>query len=225
MFHVHHDHLPRRYGSRREPIGSAGRSEGINGPPDGGSAGSVAFPILTTEPDDWDAIVNRKVPGVWPEAADLLKASQPFTLDGEDACALPVIQGLSGTDNHRNLALCAAAAFSGSAITPDTGPLKAGTEIRLARADGDIYTGPVVPIEPGTAVEVARSFVCPDPQPHSDDVYIWASGIKFDQPPPPEVDFSFRANNGSEASIAGLGGLIEHVEAVVERFAGLQVPA
>jgi hypothetical protein len=134
-------------------------------------------------------------------------------------------QGLSGTDKHRNLALPAAGAFSGHAITPNTGPLAAATCIQLARAEGNIYQGPIVSIEPGTAVEVARVFVAPDPPPHPDAVYAWLSGIKFNEPPPPDVEFSFRANNGKEASIPGLSGLISHVEAIVDRFEGLQVPA
>jgi hypothetical protein len=41
-------------------------------------------------------------------------------------------------------------------------------------------------------------------------------------PPPPTVDFAFRANNGSEVSLFALGNLIDHVATIVESFADLQ---
>ena len=104
------------------------------GASDGGGAGDVAFPIVKTEPDDWGSVVGRKVPGVWPEAADALKAAQPFSQEGEEVAALPTLQALSRTDKHRNLALCAAAAFSGSAIWPGGSGLS--VSIQLARSDG-----------------------------------------------------------------------------------------
>ena len=55
------------------------------GASDGGTARQVAFPIMRTEPDDWNSVVGRKVPGVWPEAADALRAAQPFSQEGEDS--------------------------------------------------------------------------------------------------------------------------------------------
>jgi hypothetical protein len=193
-----------------------------DGTPDGKLADKVAFPIVNT-PDPWDSVVKKKVPGAWPEAADLMKAAQPFSQTGEEANALPTLPGLGGTDKHRNLVLCAAAAFSGHAIWPAGKGF--GVEIRLARAPGDIGKGPVVPIKPGSAVEVARAFVYPDPAPYDDAVLLWASGIDFKLPPPPTVDFAFRANNGSEVSLFALGNLIDHVAAIVESFADLQRPA
>jgi hypothetical protein len=191
------------------------------GTPDGEKAGSVAFPIRTTD-DGWDSIVAKKVPGVWPAAANELKVSQPFDQDGEEKSALPVLQGLGGTDKHRNLVLCAAAAFSGHAIWPAGSGFSVC--IQLARAEGDLSKGPVVPIEPGTAVEVARVYVQPDPAPYDDAVLLWVSGIQFNEPETPRVEFSFRANNGSEASVNRLGGLIAHVERIVHRFAEFSVP-
>ena len=193
------------------------------GTADGKQAERVAFPIVNTA-GSWDSVVTKKVPGVWPEAAALLKAAQPFSQTGEDVNALPVLRGLGGTDKHRNLVLCAAAAFSGNAIWP--AGKNFGVAIQLARADGgDLSKGPVVPIKPGAAVEVARAFVYPDPPPYDDAVLLWASGIDFKLPPPPDVDFALRANNGSEVNLPGLGGLIEHVAAIVESFAELRGPA
>jgi hypothetical protein len=55
---------------------------------------------------------------VWPEATDLMTAAQPFAQTGGEVNALPVLRGLGGTDKHRNLVLCAAAAFSVNAILP-----------------------------------------------------------------------------------------------------------
>jgi hypothetical protein len=188
------------------------------GAPDGKLADKVAFPIVNT-PGSWGSVVKKKVPGVWPEAADLMKAAQPFSQTDDERSALPTLRGLGGTDKHRNLVLCAAAAFSGSANLPKGNGF--GVEIRLARAPGDIYKGPVVPIKPGEAIEVARAFVFPDPAPYDDAVFLWASGIDFKLPPPPTVDFAFRANNGCEVSLFALGNLVEHVAAIVESFADL----
>jgi hypothetical protein len=42
------------------------------GTPDGKLADKVAFPIVNT-PDPWDSVVKKKVPGVWPEAAELMR--------------------------------------------------------------------------------------------------------------------------------------------------------
>jgi hypothetical protein len=192
------------------------------GAPDGKQADKVAFPILNT-PNPWDSVVKSKVPGVWREAADLLKAAQPFSQTGEEMKALPTLRGLGGTDKHRNLVLCAAAAFSGSAIWPAGKGF--GVEIRLARTDGDVDKGPIVPIKAGIAVEVARAFVYPEPAPYDDAVLLWASGIDFNLPPPPDVDFAFRANSGSEVNLSGLGRLIDHVAAIVDSFTDLQGPA
>jgi hypothetical protein len=195
------------------------------GTPDGPKADKVAFPIVNTA-GPWESVVTKKVPGVWPEAADELSAVQPFSQEGEEAKALPTLRGLGGTGKHRNLNLCAAAALSGAARTPPNLPPNAAVQIRLERAPGrDIFDqGPVVPIEPGTAVEVASARVGPRPAPHPDDVFLWASGIQFEEPPPPHVDFGFRANNGAEVSLFGLRGLIEHVEAILHRFGDLQAP-
>jgi|GEM_PF-4552684 len=192
------------------------------GVPDGKQADKVAFPIVNTA-GPWDSVVKKKVPGVWPEAADRLKAAQPFSQEGMEANALRTLRGLGGTDKHRNLVLCAAVALSGNVIAP-AGP-GLGVQIRLARADGDISKGPVVPIEPGTAVEVARVFVQPASVPDHDAVVLWGSGIDFKVPPPPNVDFGFRANNGSEVNLLGLGRLIEHVAVIVDSFTDLQGPA
>jgi hypothetical protein len=192
------------------------------GTPDGKLADKVAFPIVNTA-DPWDSVVKKKVPGVWPEAADVMKAAQPFSQTGEEVNALPTLRGLGGTHKHRNLVLCAAAAFSGSAIWPAGKGF--GVAIQLSHADGDIDKSPVVPIKPGSVVEVARAFVYPDPAPYDDAVLLWASGIDFKLPPPPTVDFAFRANNGSEVSLFALGNLIDHVAAIVESFADLQGPA
>ena len=68
--------------------------------------------------DPWDSVVKKKVPGIWPEAAYLMKAAQSFALTGEEVNTLSVLRGLGGTDKHRNLVLCAAAAFSANAIWP-----------------------------------------------------------------------------------------------------------
>jgi hypothetical protein len=38
------------------------------------------------------------------------------------------------------------------------------------------------------------------------------------------VDFSFRANSGSEVSLVALGDLIDHVARIVESFADLRGP-
>lgn len=192
------------------------------GEPDGKRAESVAFPIVNTE-SPWDSVVRRKVPGVWPEAADRLKAAQPFSQEGKEANALRTLRGLGGTDKHRNLVLCAAAAVTGNVISP--GGWGIGVQIQLARADGDIYKGPAVPIKPGTVVEVARAFAQPDLAPYDDAVLLWASGVDFKLPPPPTVEFTFRANNGSEVDLPGLGGLIEHVSGIVDSFNDLPGPA
>ncbi|KLO29896.1 hypothetical protein [Mycobacterium haemophilum] len=191
------------------------------GAPDGDQAAVVAFPILKDRPKDWSAVVKNKVPGIWPAASKALKVSQPFAQKGQEALALPTIQALGRTDKHRNLNLCAAMALSGNAIGPQTGTLPAGLEIRLARADGNISQGPVVPIEPGTTVQLGLCRVPPSLAPFEDAMYTWASGIRFDQPPPPHVEFSFRANNSVEASIEGFGGLIQHVEGIVDRISAL----
>lgn len=195
---------------------------GCRGTPDGKQAERVAFPIVNTA-DPWDSVVEKKVPGVWPEAADLMKAAQPFSQTGENVNALPTLRGLGGTDKHRNLVLCAAAAFSANAVWPSGTGI--GVDIWLDRAPGDIDKGPVVTIKPGTSVKVARVSVYPDGVPHDDAVMLWSSGINFEQPAPPNVDFSFRANNGSEISLFAVGDLIDHVAAIVETFADLQGPA
>jgi hypothetical protein len=62
-------------------------------------------------------------------------------------------------------------------------------------------------------------------EPYEDAVLLWASGIHFKLPPPPTVDFAFRANNGSGVSLFALGGLIEHIAAIVDSFSDLQGPA
>lgn len=189
---------------------------------DGGRSGDVAFPILKTEPDDWNSVVSRKVPGIWPDAAEALRASQPFAQGGDEAIALPILQGLGRTDKHRNLNLCAAAAFSANAIFPH-GPadVPVSVNIFLNRIDDEMAKGPLVPIEPGTVVPVAAAYVQPDPAPFDDAVIVWKSGIRFDEPPPPDVEFGFRANNGSEATIAALGWIRQHVEQIVERVGQL----
>ncbi|MFB1297642.1 hypothetical protein ACAG24_019190 [Mycobacterium sp. pW049] len=191
------------------------------GSPDGKKAGSVAFPILNT-PGSWDSVVKKKVPGVWAEAADRLKAAQPFSQHGEDVHALPTLRGLGGTDKHRNLVLCAAAAWSVGAVGPK-GP-GFGVQMRMNRADGDLDKGLVVPIVPGTAVEVAAVFAYPDPKPFHDSVMKWTSEIAFHEPPPPDVDFGFRANNGVEISLFGLPDLVDHVISIVETFDDLPGP-
>jgi hypothetical protein len=191
------------------------------GVPDGKLADKVAFPIMNTA-DPWDSVVKKKVPGVWPEAADLMKAAQPFAQTGEDVNALPTVRGLGGTDKHRNLVLCAAAAFSATATWPTGKDI--GVDIWLDRAPGDIDKGPLVPIKPGTSVQVARVSVYPEGVPYDDAVMLWASGVDFKEPPPPNVEFSFRANNGTEASLFALGNLIDHVAAIVESFADLTGP-
>jgi hypothetical protein len=192
------------------------------GTPDGKLADKVAFPIVNTA-DPWDSVVKKKVPGIWSEAADLMKAAQPFSQTGEDVNALPTLRGLGGTDKHRNLVLCAAAAFSANAIWPSGNGI--GVDIWLDRAPGDIDKGPIVPIKPGTSVQVARVSVYPEGVPHDDAVMLWTSGIDFKQPPSPSVDFSFRANSGSEVSLFALGDLIDHVATIVESFADLKGPA
>jgi hypothetical protein len=192
------------------------------GTPDGKLADKVAFPIVNTAAS-WDLVVKKKVPGVWPEAAELMKAAQPFSQTGEDINALPTLRGLGGTDKHRNLVLCAAAAFSANAIWPSGKGI--GVDIWLDRAQGDIDKGPVVPIKPGTSVQVARVSVHPEGVPYDDAVMLWASGIDFKQPPPPNVDFSFRANSGSEVSLFAFGTLIDNVARIVESFADLRGPA
>jgi len=190
------------------------------GEPDGPQAAKVAFPIVNTE-SPWDSVVKKKVPGVWPEAADRLKAAQPFSQEGMAANALRTLRGLGGTDKHRNLVLCAAVALSANVIGPAGG---VGCQIRLARADGDISKGPVVPIKPGTVVEVACAFAQPSPAPDHDAVLLWASGVDFKLPPPPTVEYTFRANNGSEVDLPGLRGLIEHVLVIVDSFTDLSGP-
>jgi len=192
------------------------------GEPDGKLADKVAFPIVNTS-EPWDSVVKKKVPGVWPEAADLMKAAQPFSQTGEEVNALPTLRGLGGTDKHRNLVLRAAAAFSATAVWPSGSGI--GVDIWLDRAPGDIDKGPVVPIKPGTSVQVARVSVYPEGVPHADAVMLWSSGIQFEQPAPPNVDFSFRSNNGSEVSLFALGDLINHVARIVESFAELRGPA
>jgi hypothetical protein len=192
------------------------------GEPDGKLADKVAFPIVNTA-DPWDSVVNKKVPGVWSEAADLMKAAQPFSQSGRDVNALPTLRGLGSTDKHRNLVLCAAAAFSANAVWPSGTGI--GVDIWLDRAPGDIDKGPVVPIKPGTSVQVARVSVYPEGVPYDDAVMLWASGIDFKQPPPPDVDFTFRANSGTEVSLFVVGDLIDHVAAIIETFADLQGPA
>lgn len=182
------------------------------GAPNSKLSDKVTFPIVNT-PGPWDSVVRKKVPGVWPQAADLMKAAQPFSQTGAEVSALPTLRGLGGTDKHRNLVLCAAGAFSGNAIWPAGKGF--GVQIRLARAPGDITKGPVVPIQPGAAIEVAQVFVYPDPARYDDAVLLWASGIDFKLPPPPIVDFAFRANNGCEVSLFALGKLIDHVAATV----------
>jgi hypothetical protein len=115
------------------------------GTPDGKLADKVAFPIVNTA-DSWDSVVKKKVPGVWPEAADLMKAARPFALTGEEVNTFPVLRGLGGTDKHRNLVLYAAAAFSANAIWPSGKGI--GVDIWLDRAPGDIDKGPVVRSNP-----------------------------------------------------------------------------
>jgi len=140
------------------------------GEPDGKLADKVAFPIVNTS-EPWDSVVKKKVPGVWPEAADLMKAAQPFSQTGEEVNALPTLRGLGGTDKHRNLVLRAAAAFSATAVWPSGSGI--GVDIWLDRAPGDIDKGPVVPIKPGTSVQVARVSVYPEGVPHDDAVMLW----------------------------------------------------
>ncbi len=192
------------------------------GEPDGKLADKVAFPIVNTA-DPWDSVVKKKVPGVWSQAADLMKAAQPFSQTGKDVNALPTLRGLGGTDKHRNLVLCAAAAFSANAVWPSGEGI--GVDIWLDRAHGDIDKGPIVPIKPGTSVQIARVSVYPEGVPYDDAVVLWSSGIKFEQPAPPNVDFSFRANSGSEVSLFALRDLIDHVATIVESFAELRGPA
>ncbi|MET0703571.1 MAG: hypothetical protein ABWY93_28340 [Mycobacterium sp.] len=185
----------------------------------GSTSDDVAFPIVKREPQDWPAVLDENVPGVWAEAADALKASQPFAQEGAEAAALPTLRALG---QHRALALCARAAFL-SAPTLKPGKLPAKTSIGLARADGDMHKGPLVPIDPGTTVEVARVTVQPDPSSGHDDVYEWSSGIRFDEPAPPDLDFGFRASNGVQINLRGLHALIQHVDTIVKRFDGLPV--
>ncbi|GAT08070.1 uncharacterized protein RMCN_1203 [Mycolicibacterium novocastrense] len=192
------------------------------GEPDGKLADKVAFPIINTA-GPWNSVVKKKVPGVWPEAADLMKAAQPFAQAGDDAKVLPTLRGLGGTDKHRNLVLCATAARSANWIWP-TGK-GVGVDVFLYRAPGDDFDkGPVVPIRPGTSVPVARVFVYPEGVPYDDAAMLWTSGIRFEQPAPPDVDFSFRANSGSEVSLTTLSDLIDHVARIVESFADLPGP-
>jgi hypothetical protein len=192
------------------------------GEPDGKLAGKVAFPIVNTA-SPWDSVVKKNVPGVWPQAAELMKAAQPFAQTGEEAKALPILRGLGGTDKHRNLVLCATAARSANWIWP-TGR-GVGVDVFLHRAPGgDMDKGSVVPIRPGTSVPVARVFVYPEGVPYDDAAMLWTSGVRFEQPAPPDVDFSFRANSGSEVSLVALGDLIDHVARIVESFADLRGP-
>jgi hypothetical protein len=191
------------------------------GTPDGKLGDKVAFPIVNIA-DPWDSLVKKKVPGIWPEAADVMKAAQPFSQTGEDVNALPTLRGLGGTDKHRNLVLCAAAAFSADANWPSR--MGIGVDIWLDRAPGNIDKGPIVPIRPGTSVQVARVSVYPEGVPDDDAVMLWTSGVDFKQPPSPSVDFSFRANNGSEVSLFALGDLIDHVATIVDSFADLGAP-
>lgn len=192
------------------------------GEPDGKVAERVAFPILNTD-GSWDSVVKKKVPGVWPEAAELLKAAQPFSQSGQDSDALPTLRGLGGTHKHRNLVLCATAAYSASAVWPSF--VGVGLDIWVDRAPGDDTTkGPVIAIQPGTSVQVARVFAYPEGVPFDDAVMRWASGIDFKEPPPPDVDFSFRANNGAEVSLSAVVDLIDAVDGIVESFADLPGP-
>jgi hypothetical protein len=192
------------------------------GTPGDGTASDVAFPILKREPQDWGAVLEKNVPGASAAAADALKASQPFAQNGAEASALPTLRALGGSDTHRELALCARAAFL-SAPTLKPGKLPAKTSIGLARVDGDMHKGPLVPVHPGTTVEVARVGVQPDPSSQHDNAYDWSSGIRFDEPAAPDLDFGFRASNGVQVNLRGLHGLIQHVETIVKRFDGLPV--
>lgn len=193
------------------------------GPAHGGSAGSVAFPILETAPADWDAAVQQKVPGAWPEAADALRASQPFEQQGIYVHALPTLRELSRTAKHRNLNMSAVAAMSAQA----NGPPHPNTavQVRMFRAEGgDMQKGPLVPIEIGSEVAVASAILVPADAKHIDDALLRVNTIRWDEPSAPDVRFSFRANSGAEIDSAGLHELIEHVEGIVQRFAELTPP-
>lgn len=71
---------------------------------------------------------------------------------------------------------------------------------------------------------IREGFVYPDAAPYDDAVLLWASGIDFKSPPPPTVDFAFRADTGSEMSLFALRDPIDHVAAIVESFADLRGP-
>jgi hypothetical protein len=177
---------------------------------------NVQFPI-TEDQAAFDKVVPHQVPDAWPEARAALIASQPYSQLGEFKTAQLALRGLGASDKHHHLALVAAAATMAEAARPDNLPDDCGLLVGMVRP------GPVLQL--GKAMEVGRASVhkdsCANPY---DDAVPWSSGIRLDQPAPPSVQIGFRASDGSHTDVFSIKPLIDHVEEVVRRFAGIAAP-
>ncbi|TPG23979.1 hypothetical protein [Mycolicibacterium hodleri] len=187
------------------------------GDPSAKQAKSVAFPIVTEE-ERWAKAVKANIPVGWDEAIEKLLWCQPFVQLGQETTALPCLQGVGATDKHRSLVLYAMGILSISGISPDLGEDK-GMIIMM------VQPGPVVKL--GEPQLIGMVYVHKGEQPGMDDENLipWSEGIELQQPPPPQVTFGFRANDGSELSADAIPALISYVEQILNRFAKLQAPA
>jgi len=84
--------------------------------------------------------------------------------------------------------------------------------------------GPLVkPDEPGI---VGMVYITKGKSPSLDEENLvpWSEGVELQEPPPPTVQFGFRATDGSEVTIDAIPSLISYVEEILNRFSNLSTP-
>jgi hypothetical protein len=185
------------------------------GAPETKQAKSVAFPIVTEE-DRWDKVVAANVPFAWDEAIEKLKWCQPFVQLGQEITARPALRGVGATDKHRSLVLYAMGVFSISGTHPGASP---GQSFVMLMAQ----PGPVVRL--GQPALLGSVFLTNDLKSGDEALVRWSEGVNLEPPPPPGVNFGFRASDNSEITIDAIPLLISYVEQILRRFEKLEDPS
>lgn len=179
-------------------------------------AKSVGFPIVTDE-ERWVNTVKANVPFAWDEAVHKLQWCQPYVQIGPQSMVLPTLRSVGATDKHHNLVLYAVPASMVEAITPD--PLPRGLSLIAMLA----VPGPTVTVnEPGI---VAQVYIHKgDSSTVAEENLVPWSTVDLKEPPPPRVQFGFRATDGSQIAIDAIESVIFYVEEIVRRFSTIRTP-
>ncbi|KUH70728.1 hypothetical protein AU184_03760 [Mycolicibacterium novocastrense] len=178
-------------------------------------AKAVAFPIVEEE-ERWKTVVAANVPNAWDEAVEKLTWCQPFVQIGPQSTALPALRGVGATDKHHNLVLYAMAPLSIGGIAPE---LKEDQGVIMMA-----QPGPVVKLEEPGLIGMVYMTKGQNVPPDEENLVPWSEAVELQPPPPPTVQFGFRATDGSEVTIEAIGGLISYVEEILNRFSKLKKP-